>query len=81
MPNPARCKTLKQIVASCPWLSMSGLRRLLLHRHTNGFGPCVIKLPGRLLIDEDAFDRWLEAYRCGEDPAKFGRPAGRRAKY
>jgi hypothetical protein len=65
-----RCRTLKQIVEAHPWLSMGALRRLLLHRRTNGFGRCVIELPGRLLIDEEEFNLWLGEFRCEEVPRK-----------
>jgi hypothetical protein len=81
MPHPARCKTLEQIVESVPWLTMGSLRRLLLHRKTNGFGRCVIELPSRLLIDEEEFGRWLDGFRCAESAdKKFGPELGQRLR-
>jgi hypothetical protein len=63
MANGARCRTVEQTVKEYPWLTRGRLRRLLLHRETNGLAGAVLKLTGQLLIDLDAFDRWLERFR------------------
>lgn len=59
----ANLKTPKQIVDSCPGLTMGGLRTLLFHSRTNGLEGCVVRLGRKLLIDEAEFVRWLATYR------------------
>jgi len=59
----ANLKTPKQIVDSCPGLTMGGLRMLLFHSRTNGLEGCVVRLGRKLLIDEVAFVKWLSTYR------------------
>ena len=59
----ANLKTPKQIVDSCPGLTMGGLRMLLFHSRTNGLEGCVVRLGRKLLIDEAEFVRWLSTYR------------------
>jgi len=67
----ANLKTPKQIVDSCPGLTMGGLRTLLFHSRTNGLEGCVVRLGRKLLIDEAEFVRWLATYRkrpSGSEP-------------
>jgi hypothetical protein len=42
------------------WPSPGGLRHLIFHRKTNGFDDVVVKVVRRVLIDEEAFFRWLD---------------------
>jgi hypothetical protein len=56
-------KTPRQIVESCPGLTMGGLRMLLFHSRTNGLETCVVRLGRKLLIDEAAFVGWLDGLR------------------
>jgi hypothetical protein len=58
-------KTPRQIVESCPGLTMGGLRMLLFHSRANGLEACVVRLGRKLLIDEAAFVNWLESRRAG----------------
>jgi hypothetical protein len=42
------------------WPSESGLRNIIFKKHENGFDKVVRKVGKRVLIDEDAFFRWVE---------------------
>jgi hypothetical protein len=75
-PLPQRLN-LAQLVAATPWLTMGTLRRFLLHRHTNGLARCVTELDGLLLIDPQAFNRWIDE-RPARKPRKFGANPGER---
>lgn len=46
-----------------PWPSTGTLRRLIFHADSNGFSEVVCRIGGRVLIDEDAFFRWVEKHR------------------
>ncbi len=56
-------KTPRQIVDSCPGITMGGLRMLLFHSRTNGLESCVVRLGRKLLIDEADFVKWLAGLR------------------
>ena len=71
----ANLKTPKQIVDSCPGLTMGGLRTLLFHSRTNGLEGCVVRLGRKLLIDEEEFVKWLSSYR--ERPSSGARAGTR----
>ena len=43
-----------------PWPPQGGLRHLIFHKESNGFGACVRRVGRRLLIDEAAFFEWVE---------------------
>jgi hypothetical protein len=60
-------KTPRQIVESCPALTMGGLRMLLFHSQTNGLEACVVRLGRKLVIDEAAFVEWLERRRAAAE--------------
>lgn len=73
----ANLKTPRQIVDSCPGLTMGGLRTMLFHSRTNGLEACVVRLGRKLLIDEAAFVRWLSTYReRPSDAVRSGRRQG-----
>ena len=43
-----------------PWPSQGGLRHLIFHAHTNGFGAVIRRCGRRILIDEQAFFRFMD---------------------
>lgn len=56
------------------WSSVSMLRHWIFKAETrygskgfkvegNGFGPCVIRIGGKVLIDLDELDKWVESHR------------------
>src|ERR1700688_1161176 len=63
-------KTPRQIIESCPALTMGGLRMLLFHSRTNGLEACVVRLGRKLVIDEAAFVEWLERRRADAEPKR-----------
>jgi len=42
------------------WPSVAGLRYLIFNCKHNGFEPCVKRVGRRVLIDEQAFEQWVE---------------------
>jgi len=50
-------------------LTESALRWLRFNGDVNGFNRCVLAVGRTLLIDVDAFERWLDAHRDGEAAA------------
>jgi len=47
------------------WPPIGGLRHLVFHKDSNGFGACVKKIGRRILIDEAQFFAWVEAQNEG----------------
>lgn len=43
------------------WPPLGGLRHLVFHAHSNGFDRVIRRVSRRVLIDEAAFFRWVEA--------------------
>ena len=60
-----RVLTFRQIAQSYPAFSEGALRWLRFNGTENGFDRCVIKLGRRVLLDAEAFERWLETHRAG----------------
>ena len=44
-----------------PWPSVAGLRWMIFNADKNGFGAVIRRVGRRVLIDEQAFFRWVEA--------------------
>lgn len=44
-----------------PWPPIGGLRHLVFHAKTNGFHAVIRRVGRRILIDEQAFFRWVDA--------------------
>lgn len=42
------------------WPPIGGLRHLIFNEKKNGFDACVIRVGGRVLIDEGAFFNWVK---------------------
>lgn len=74
--KPARIMTVKQIVnhPDYSWATNAYLRHIIFNaaeRKTadgkkipgNGFAPAVIRIGGKILIDMDLFDAWVERHR------------------
>jgi len=59
-------RTVKQISAETPAFTEASLRWLIFHKNTNGFGACVRKIGGRVLIDVERFSEWVDGH---EQPA------------
>jgi hypothetical protein len=46
-----------------PWPSISGLRYLIFHEHSNGFYKCVLRIGSRVLIDEELYYAWARSHK------------------
>lgn len=60
-----RVLTFKQTTQSYPAFSEGALRWLRFNGDVNGFNRCVLAVGRKLLIDAEAFERWLETHRAG----------------
>jgi hypothetical protein len=52
--------TIKGLSAKYEWALEGGLRSLVFHRKDNGFDQCIIRIGRKILINEEAFFRWLD---------------------
>lgn len=63
IPTGKRVLTFKQIAQSYPAFSEGSLRWLRFNGDMNGFNRCVLAVGRKLLIDAEAFERWLEGHK------------------
>lgn len=57
-------RTVKQIVdEASPVITDGKMRWWIFHSETNGFGKAIIRIGGRVYIDRNAFNVWLESQR------------------
>jgi hypothetical protein len=55
--------TVKQLSEFSPAFTESSLRSLIFHSKTNGLEEAIVRIGRRVLIDLEAFDRWLHQQR------------------
>lgn len=65
LPQGKRYLTIHQTAQAYPAMTESSLRWLRFNGDTNGFNCCVLAVGRKVLIDADAFERWLEGHRDG----------------
>lgn len=58
-------RTVKQMASEAVFLTESKLRWWIFHSETNGIKSALIKVSGRIYIDRNQFNRWLESQRLG----------------
>ena len=64
MLNYRNLKTVKQLAAETgPVMTVGKLRWWVFHAGRNGLSHAIVKIGGRLYIDVDQFNVWLEAQR------------------
>lgn len=56
-------RTVQQIAAEAPFVTVGQLRWWIFHARTNGFASAVVKVGGRVYIDLVAFNNWLALQR------------------
>lgn len=56
-------RTVKQVPVDRPAFTPGGLRWLIFNAEENGFDSAIVRVGGRVLIDLDRFDEWLEERR------------------
>ena len=61
--NYTDLRTVKQLAQEAPFVTESSLRWWIYHANSNGFDTVLIKIGGRVYIDKNAFNRWLEGQR------------------
>ena len=68
--NLKNLMTVKQLAAAYPAFTEPMIRWWIFNADTNGFDVCLFRVRGRILIDGQAVERWLEAHRVGKpEPA------------
>ena len=68
-----KLRTVKQIVENAaPIITEGKMRWWIFNADKNGLGKALIRIDGRLYIDVDAFNNWLESHR--DDPIPTGDP-------
>jgi hypothetical protein len=55
--------TVKQFCQKRPYLTEPGMRWMLFNRVQNGLNVAVTKIGKKVLIDEDAYDKWEDQHR------------------
>lgn len=56
------CCTVKDIVEKYPAFSEPTIRWWIFQAQTNGFERCIIKIGGRIYIDQMKFDEWIREH-------------------
>lgn len=55
--------TVRQLAAEAPFVTEAKLRWWIFNAEQNGFGQALLKVGGRVYIDREGFNRWLENQR------------------
>jgi hypothetical protein len=63
-------RTVKQISQEATFLTENKLRWWIFHAESNGIGSALVKIGGRVYIDRNEFNRWLEGQRMAPIAAK-----------
>lgn len=75
-------RSVRQLAAECPAFSQASIRWSIFHASSNGLAPALVRLGKRVLIDRDAFERWVYSHRQDADvgPAPASVPATRQRR-
>lgn len=57
--SPKRLMTIKEFTDRNPWPTEKGIRQYIFRAHENGMEVCLTRSGRRVLIDEEAFWRWI----------------------
>jgi len=63
MSTPTEVLTFRQAAERYPAFTESSLRWMRFNGRENGFDACTIKVGRRVLLDAEAFRRWLDRHR------------------
>ena len=63
--NFENLRTVRQVAQMNPAFSESSLRWLVVQRKENGFERVMVRVGGRILIDIEKFNLWLEKGKGG----------------
>jgi hypothetical protein len=64
--NTPVLSTIKQFVKRHDWCREGGLRYQIFHSKENGFDQCIVRIGSKILINEEAFFRWLDEKNGGK---------------
>lgn len=64
--DPKNLMTVKQLVATYPAFTEPMIRWWIFNADQNGMNMCLLRVRGRILIDNEAFGDWLETHRVGK---------------
>ena len=56
-------RSVRQLAAECPAITEGQLRWWIFNAESNGIDMALVRIGGRIYIDVDAFNRWLERNR------------------
>lgn len=56
-------RTVKQIADECPAVTIGQLRWWIFNAESNGMAVALVRIGGRVYIDVDAFNSWMEDAR------------------
>jgi hypothetical protein len=60
-------RSVRQLAAEVPAFSQASIRWAIFNAHQNGLAPALVRLGKRVLIDRDAFERWVYSHRQDAD--------------
>lgn len=61
--NAQNALSVAQLAELNPAFSEATIRWWIFNAETNGFNRCLIRIGGRIFIDRNAFEAWLEEHR------------------
>jgi hypothetical protein len=61
--NAQNALSVAQLAELNPAFSEATIRWWIFNAATNGFNRCLIRIGGRIFIDRNAFEAWLEEHR------------------
>lgn len=57
--------TVRQLSEKYPAFPQGGVRHLIHHEKTNNFDSVIVRVGGKVLLDETAFVNWIESHKGG----------------
>jgi len=63
MANYEKLRSVQQVADTCPAVTIGQLRWWIFNAEQNGFGVVLVRVGGRVYVDIDAFNMWLEQKR------------------
>lgn len=64
-----RFSTVSQMPGFYPAFSQPAIRWLIYNENKNGFSQCIRRIGGKILIDLDCFEAWINGHQKQEDVA------------
>lgn len=61
--NQKRLATVRQMPEFYPAFSQQSIRWLIFNEKTNGFSQCTRRIGGKIVIDLDCFEQWVDGHQ------------------